>query len=363
MKIQGLKFSNILLHISLWIFVLIFPILFNESDKPHPPLNENITDLFFAIIIFYLNYFFFIRNFLFRKNFLIFLILNILIITAFIAVNYIISIYLKDIYSVDIGASFNNSKPIPPEIRGHGGDFRKKIPFDLFIFRNVAILLLSIGISVAIRSTVRFKKEEALREQAEKERLISELTYLKYQLQPHFFFNTLNNIYALIDRKPEMAKDVLLKLSKLMRYVLYHAEDAFVPLAGEIVFLKNYIELMSIRIPQNFPVETVFESEKIENIKVPPLLFITLLENAYKHGIINTDGGFIDVQLLIKAGKIHFIARNSYDPASASDLSASGIGLENLNKRLNLIFSESEFQLNKHISENEYNIELIIPCK
>jgi sensor histidine kinase YesM len=164
-----------------------------------------------SVILFYLNFFLLINKLLFKKKYLLFGILNLAIILLFLGFDYVIQAYAD---------SF----------------FMRKVPFDLFLFRGMLSFSLAMGVSVAVRSTMRLRDEESLRKKIENEHLKSEITYLKYQLQPHFFFNTLNNIYALIDRKPDLAKEVLHNLSKLLRYVLYHAEDARVPIKAKFIF-------------------------------------------------------------------------------------------------------------------------------
>jgi LytS/YehU family sensor histidine kinase len=238
--------------------------------------------------------------------------------------------------------------------------FHDKVPFDLFLIRSLLSFSLSIGVAVAIRSTMRLKEEEALREKIENEHLKSEITYLKYQLQPHFFFNTLNNIYALIDRKPELAKEVLHNLSKLLRYVLYHSEDAKVPLYSEIYFLKTYINLMQIRLSSNIIVKFEFPDDESE-INVPPLLFITLVENAYKHGVDVNLHGNIFMKMEISPNHIVFSVTNSCSRQMTDDHTVSGIGVENLLKRLNILYKSSEFSFSRKQTDKEYFSELKIP--
>jgi two-component system, LytTR family, sensor histidine kinase AlgZ len=340
-----------LLHFGIWLFIFVFPILFVDYSRPHPPVFSNIFDFLLTFLLFYINYFILIKRFLFKRKYVAFLLSNVLIILLLFVATY---------FYIELSYPFfqDRIEGSHPEHMFHG-EF-KSIPLDFFIFRNLLMYSLSCGAAVAIRSTLRLKEEEALRKKIENEHLKSEITYLKYQLQPHFFFNTLNNIYALIDRKPEMAKEVLHNLSKLLRYVLYHAEDPTVLLQSEIYFLKTYINLMQIRLSSNINVSYEFPDIE-EEIKVPPLLFITLVENAYKHGIDATLQGNISIKMQIDQHQICFSVTNTCSHPNTDDQTVSGIGLDNLRKRSKLLYKDSEFKLTSKQTENEYFSELIIP--
>jgi two-component system, LytTR family, sensor histidine kinase AlgZ len=329
------KVPVLLLHLSMWLFVFIFPLLFLDNDRPHPPIFNSSPEFILTIILFYINFSLLIKKILFKKKYILFGSINLSILILFVVLNFIL-LGFTDTF------------------------FPERVPFDLFLIRSLLSFLLSIGVAVAIRSTMRLREEQSLREKIENEHLKSEITYLKYQLQPHFFFNTLNNIYALIDRKPDLAKEVLHNLSKLLRYVLYHAEDARVSLQSEIYFLKTYINLMQIRLSSNIVVKFEFPVEETE-IKVPPLLFITLLENAYKHGIDATLQGNISVKMEITESHVVFRVMNSCSKQIGDDQTVSGIGLENLYKRLHILYKTSEFTLIRKHSDIEYFSELKIP--
>jgi sensor histidine kinase YesM len=329
------KVPVVLLHLSLWLFVFIFPVLFVDTDRPHPPIFNGFPEFVLTIVLFYFNFLFLIKRILFKKKFLVFVAINLAILTLMVGLNFVL---------------LGFTDPI----------FIERVPFDLFLIRSLLSFTLSIGVAVAIRSTIRLTEEESLRKKIENEHLKSEITYLKYQLQPHFFFNTLNNIYALIDRKPELAKEVLHNLSKLLRYVLYHAEDARVPLYSEIYFLRTYINLMQIRLSSNIIVKSEFPELESE-ITVPPLLFITLVENAYKHGVDVNLQGNIFIKMEITSSHIVFSVTNSCSRQMTDDQTVSGIGIENLLKRLNILYKPSEFSFSRKQTDKEYFSELKIP--
>jgi LytS/YehU family sensor histidine kinase len=208
--------------------------------------------------------------------------------------------------------------------------------------------------------TVQWYKTEGERQEEEKKRSQAELINLRQQLNPHFLFNTLNNIYAQIAIKPEEAQNSMLELSKLLRYVLYENDGNFVPLERELNFIHNYVELMRIRLNPDVNMKInidIFEKEKT----VAPLLFITLIENAFKHGISPTKPSFINIDIHQNNDKqLNCTIKNSYFPKDESDQSGSGIGLENLSRRLEILYPH------KHILRTEkmgdtFVAELIIP--
>lgn len=177
----------------------------------------------------------------------------------------------------------------------------------------------------------------------------TELSLLKSQINPHFFFNTLNNLYALTIKNSKQAPDVILKLSDMMRYTIYEGEKETVKLGDEIDYLNNYIELHKIRYKKT--VDISFKHDIDTSISIAPLLYIILLENAFKHGIENlTENAFIHINLYEDDDFIHFNIENNFDPKEISE--DKGIGLSNLKRRLALIYPK------KHelISYQENNI-------
>ncbi|MFV0554535.1 MAG: sensor histidine kinase, partial [Mangrovibacterium sp.] len=176
------------------------------------------------------------------------------------------------------------------------------------------------------------------------------------QVNPHFFMNTLNNIHALIDIDTDRAKDTVIELSKIMRYVLYDANRPLISLEKEIHFLDNYIRLMRIRYTDNLDIRTSYP-EEIPPINIPPLLLVTLIENAFKHGVGIRKEAFIHSSLVVENGKLTYVVRNSL---SHEKHEASGVGLENLRKRLSLLFKD-EYELLISPSEEEYEVKLVMP--
>ncbi len=184
------------------------------------------------------------------------------------------------------------------------------------------------------------------------------LKYLKNQIQPHFFFNTLNNLYALSLESSSKVPDVIIKLSNLMEYVLYDVDDdQFVPLIKEIDYIQNYIEIEKLRF-QNVEVRINLESD-IDNVNVPPLLFISLIENAFKHGGVNNDRLKIKINFRVRNSQLEFEIINNF-VISPPIGNKKGIGLSNTKKRLKLIF-KNNFVIQQKIKLNFYSIKMQIP--
>ena len=233
--------------------------------------------------------------------------------------------------------------------------------------KNVRILLtlFILVFNVCVRLfffTIR--RDESIKE-LEKEKLRSELEYLKYQVNPHFFMNSLNNIHALIDINKNKAQAAVQELSGMMRYLLYDKASMFVPLEKEISFLKNYIELMRLRYTDKLELSTDFSTEP-QGVFVPSLLFTQFVENAFKHGVTYKKKSLIYVSLdLDEAGEyVLFVCRNTLpDAAKATTLpSQGGIGIENARKRLELLYGGKASMRIDNDGE-WYNVELKIPTQ
>jgi two-component sensor histidine kinase len=329
---------QVALHLLVWGILFAFPLIFTSGESPRSTIIyiKNWLPLFFSAIIFYINYFYLIDRFLFRNQVLPFILLNILIILILMPCMELVLEQLPG--------------------KHHFRRFQQwRTPF---LFRAGLSLMLTAGVSVAIRSTQRWIRAEAEKKNKENENLKSELNSLRYQLQPHFFFNSLNNIYALVDLAPEKAKQSIHGLSKLMRYLLYESNVDKVELADEIAFLKSYINLMQLRVNTNVHIEYVFPNP-IPSKKIAPLMFIPLAENAFKHGISASQPSFINLRMEANNNQVSFQIINSNYPKSSTDKAGSGIGLENLKKRLDLIYP-ANYTFEQIVSDQVFETKLII---
>lgn len=194
-------------------------------------------------------------------------------------------------------------------------------------------------------------------QELKKEKSKTELSLLKTQINPHFFFNTLNNLYALTVKSSPQAPEVILKLSDMMRYTIYDGKKETVKISEEIAYLNNYIELHKIRYRKS--VEITFNHNIDTNLNIPPLLYIILLENAFKHGIETlAENAFIHVNLYDNDDFIYFEIENNFDPNEITN--SKGIGLQNLKRRLSLLYKQ-QHELTIDITNNIYKTLLKIP--
>ena len=221
----------------------------------------------------------------------------------------------------------------------------------------VVILLLMMGMNIGIKLYFKQRGDRKRLEQLEKENLEQQLEYLKYQINPHFLMNTLNNIHALVDIDPEKSKQTILELSKMMRFVLYEGNKQVVPLDREIAFLQNYIQLMKLRYTDKVKI-TVDVPKNLPNKEVPPLMFITFVENAFKHGVSYRQASFIDIAISIGEDKLVFDCRNSRIPKE--DDKHGGVGLANVKKRLELIYG-NRYALDIKDEQDTYTVKLSLP--
>lgn len=221
--------------------------------------------------------------------------------------------------------------------------------------------ILIIGLATAIRLNEQLHlSEEALKE-AENARVSAELSNLRSQINPHFLLNTLNNIYSLTMIDTERAQKSIQELSHLLRYVLYDNLDEKVDLKAEVGFLKNYIELMRIRLPRAVKLNTEFIYSDTTSTLIAPLLFISLIENAFKHSVSDKGEGFIDIRFEddTQNKQIKLSITNSNHAKTLKDKSGHGIGLEQVQKRLELQYAGS-YTWNITHNEQEYSSVLIL---
>lgn len=233
---------------------------------------------------------------------------------------------------------------------------------DLEWYWNVVLGVFMIGTNTMIKLYYRSLDTERKMIEMQRHALQAQMDYLKYQVNPHFFMNTLNNIHSMIDIDAERAKQCVIELSKMMRYVLYDSEGAATTLEKEVQFVSNYMELMRIRYVDD--VDITFDyppSELCRRIVVPPLLLIVFVENAFKHGVGYNKPSFIHIDIEATSdNRLHYRVVNSRH----GNLSGrGGVGLDNVSKRLALLFGKG-FSLDIDSSrESVYEINLIIPVK
>lgn len=340
-KIDRKTILSLISHILVISIVFILPeVIFTNSftDPDHPtPLGVYIHAVVY-IIVFYYNYFFLIDRLLFRKRMLL----------------YIVSVLIFVILLVS-GAEFLSSLT-RPESPGH---MHGPVPGNFVMaFRNFAISLLSVGLSLALKFSMRWTKIERMNEKIMSEQKDMELANLKNQLNPHFLFNTLNNIYALIQIDSERAQDAVHQLSKMLRYALYE-DSQEVELAKDLDFVRNFIELMKLRLSANHQLSVDIPRQVSSDLRIAPLLFISLIENAFKYGMASSKPSVIMISITVTGETVRCHTENSFFPEKVADKSSSGIGLSNLKRRLDLVYS-NHYNLEYGISGNMFISDLSI---
>lgn len=254
-----------------------------------------------------------------------------------------------------MNAEMMASKQQPPPMR-EGGPLVMFGPGEVVIFFG-GLLLMGMNLGVKLY----FRSQEATKAitQIEKHALERQLQYLKYQVNPHFFMNTLNNIHALVDIDPERAKASIVELSKLMRYVLYEGNNRLTPLSREVQFLRNYVQLMSMRYTGNVSI-SLDVPEVLPDSMLPPLLLVIFVENAFKHGISYRTKSFVEISLQPHGDRLLFSCRNSRPEIKHDENMKGGVGLSNVRRRLDLLFP-GNYTLDIKEQEDTYTVCLDIP--
>ena len=231
---------------------------------------------------------------------------------------------------------------------------------DLALQWNILLGLFMISANSMIKLLYKTMRDEQEMIALRHENLQAEIDYLKYQINPHFFMNTLNNIHALIDIDTREAQGAVIELSKMMRYVLYESGQERITLEQDLHFVENYVRLMQIRYAEELDIRIEYPVEKIAKLKIPPLLLIVFVENAFKHGVSTLYPSFIHIRVEITPqNEVAYTVTNSLHPRQTTQ--KPGIGLQNIRKRLNLIYGEN-YSIDLHEEEHAYVSQLKIPA-
>ncbi len=350
------KNITILIHILGWgLFgsvLFLFTPLSWKVDLPWEFWLKQLTMLVLLVSIFYFNLNYLIPKSLFRNKSYLFLLINL-----FAGIGYVLLlIFYDDWFNMSqlMHQAFRPNVPYNPRPRNHTYDF-----FNLITF------YLAVGISTSIAAVQRWQSEEEVRMGLEKQKINSELVYLKAQINPHFFFNTLNNIYSLTNIDVEKAKTAILKLSRMMRYVLYETEKDHTLLSKELDFIKDFIELMRLRLSEKVKIELDIPV-KVEDAELAPMLLLPFIENSFKHGVSSQKPSLIQIKVSVKDKVLYLTTVNKIFKSSTNtpEGNASGIGLTNTKRRLSLLYkNRHRLNISDDNPENEYQVELQIDLK
>ena len=326
-----------LTHIASWAVVFIMPALIFISEgnqRFEEALYRSLASLPFLMLLFYLCYFWLIDRLWFKKQYIFFIFVVVILILCVSYSKYELFSYF------DL----------------HKGK-RHMPPFHAFVYFDFLSNLLPVVFAMAIRYARRNFSLEIAQKEAQAHKLQADLTQLRYQLQPHFFFNALNNIYSLIEFDPQKAQQSVHSLSKLMRHFMQNSDQKQISLAEEVDFLRQYISLMQLRLTDKTTVQVDFPKQ-VPQLTIAPLLFISLVENAFKHGVSATSTTTLSFSLRVEGDTIIFRGENTKIPTQES-LYSSGIGIDNLKKRLTLLYPERH-QYTIEEKEGKYIAQLTI---
>lgn len=327
---------KILIHIAFWTMVMILPWFMMSGNLEQPGFFEGryYIRIINGGLLFYLTYFYLVPEFYLKNQKLKYFLYVAVAIALFFGVTEVLNQWLFPDDLLKQRMDLIRDKLVNEGIDFHGPSSTMRYVNSIFI--SVLISAFAMGLRIASAYAEKEKQNREL----EKDKLASDLGLLKSQVSPHFFFNTLNNIYALTESNSPEAGNAILKLSKMMRYVLYDSEQGSTTLEHEIRFMNHYIDLMRLRLSEKVNINVDFRPHS-ENISLPPMIFISFVENAFKHGISYREPSFIDISLRTSPEQLNFTCRNSNFGQMIDQKGVhSGIGLENIRKRLALLYQD-----------------------
>jgi len=339
------KKVKIVTHILMWVIVFSLPyILYKSNDRPPRTLTEvekagflyvNLLSNILWIGLFYLNAFILVPRLMYKKK----IFLYVMVVLACFVVAIVLHTALLQLFMPELSFS-----------RFRGAWF------------NVGPFLLSLAASTAWQMWSDRVKADRLAQQTQQENLKTELSFLRSQISPHFVFNVLNNIVALVRLKSEALEPTVMKLSSLMQYMLYETNEEKVPVKTEAEYLQSYIDLQQQRFGSKVKITTAIHLSN-DWAEIEPMLLIPFVENAFKHGVGMIEHPQIDVRLLTQANLLTFSVSNRYNPASVETKDkTSGIGLANVTRRLNLLYGDNhELKILKE--NNWFEVSLTIKLR
>ncbi len=347
---KGILGEN-LLYTFVWVGIYIVPLLNSGMMAESFDLSKliiawlKITPFFIVFLIHNLIF----SRLLFKMKYIWYLLLTALLVITMFGCVELYQQYIEGKIFVGIAAKYDYTRGQRASLTDYQWYWN--------ILLAGAMLAANIAIKLFYKSIDDERKYEIVRRQS----LQAEMDYLKYQINPHFFMNTLNNIHALIDIDTESAKENIIELSKMMRYVLYDSSSQQISLHNEMQFVSNYINLMRIRYTKDIDIRFNYPRSGTMNIFIPPLLLIVFVENAFKHGISYNKPSFIHINVKKEPLNLRCTIRNSRH--NDSNKGKGGIGLENVGKRLDMLYGADYSLIIDTSNPEEYNVELIIPCR
>jgi hypothetical protein len=349
-----------------WIVLLATPVLFRE-DNNNPvwrSINNQLEIFIPVMMLFLFNRFVFVPFFLFKKK----------LIRYIASISGMILLFSYGSYYYDSRIKHLSDKPAtedfqtnPPPRPSNEMDRPSKSPprqgerqpRPVAPFANVIVFsVLVIGFDTGLKSVLRWTEAENERVKLEKENVATQLLLLRNQISPHFFMNTLNNIYSLIDSDKERSKESVMKLSKLMRHMLYENQNEKVLLSKEFDFVQNYIGLMKLRLVDDIEINLKIP-DSYTDTEIPVMLFFPYLENAFKYGTSYQSRSKIEAVFEVESEHLIFTCKNSKNVFSEKD-NNGGTGFQSSRKRLNLLYKDN-YSLVVNENEETFSVKLRIP--
>ena len=332
-------------HMALWAFLFLSPLTYWRGTGFHfMHYLMTCMTLLFQMIVFYLNYVVLAPKLFVRGKHRYDLLINILLLTTLGTILHFWMVYVNSIY-------VPNSN-IPDDAIGTIS----------YIARNSLNLAIFAGGATALALARRWVTTDQKLKEVEAERATAELRNLRSQINPHFLLNTLNNIYALTAFDTPKAQQAIQELSKMLRHILYDYQQPKVALSDEVEFLQNYVNLMRIRLSDSVDVkfQTFIANPQLE---VAPMVFISLVENAFKHGVSPSEPSFIHIQIESADNQIVCDIQNSNHPKTANDHSGHGIGLVQVQRRLELTYPDHYQWEHGPTDDGIYRSRIVIDTK
>ncbi len=329
---------QIFFHSLFWICTIAFFTLIVHNNSKISAEGLGVIFVLYGGInigLFYLNFLVLIPLFLNRKKYRRYILSVLLVMLALGFVKYGIGLCFKEFVLIrDKGAMV--------------------IGFASYYTSAFFTSLLFVFLSTVLKFTLDWFLNERIQRDLETQRLSAELSFLRSQINPHFLFNSLNSIYSLAYQKSESTPEAILKLSEIMRYMLYECNDNKVDLSKELTYLQNYIDLQKIRFANRAFVD--FEiNGTISNQQIVPLILISFIENAFKHGVANNPDTPIFIRMTVTADKLDFVIQNKKHTFNKDD--AGGIGLNNVKRRLDILYHD-RYKMNIISTPDTYSCEL-----
>jgi two-component system, LytTR family, sensor kinase len=378
--------KSIIIHVIIWMMILLMNFTFLKNYAINFDLTFHILIWIVYISLFYINFSFLIPVFLLRKRVFAYITGSLILLSAAffindtIARNQFITVFRqmggtpgKYPFGPDDMPMMREPMGPPPQFdrevlkrpdlemmlmknkpKGHGPDLGKKL------FPLTGLLLLYFA-SISAKVLLRFIDDEKKRDEIMKERIATELLYLKQQINPHFLFNTLNNIYSLSIKNPEITPSAILKVSSILRYTLYKSDNSLALLRDEIEIINAYIDFQKMRSKNNLPISFELNGEE-DDYMIEPFILLPIIENAFKYGMANINESFISIQLTIDNSMLFFSVSNKKTVLQESDPEHSGIGLKNIKRRLDLVYPDCHV-FKTEDKEDTFGVYVELPLK